>query len=247
MVKEWRSRMKKPVGDATGDVVVAKILASRDDYGDEFKMDFLIFVTSSFLHGTNSTKFYYKVIKSLANISEVKEYNWCQFVIKALNDGVDHYQDKGTFYGPMSFLTLCYLDRCRYKESHLRKWSAISCWDEDKMKDKIQRKESKGGFGRVYVEDCVKKPDQEEEQKLQHKKEVIQKRVSPQQLCELIPKLDDKKKGEIMDMGFGALLEIKIKTCPKSLCRILVGRFQFGSGIIQFGNNGQEFIIIEDE
>ncbi|CAI9104609.1 OLC1v1003315C1 [Oldenlandia corymbosa var. corymbosa] len=81
----------------------AQLIASRKDFGDDFKRDFLVFVVSTFLHGNTTSRITMNILKSLVNINEVKQYNWCQYVIDALVKGCKSHHDGKPFTGPLTF------------------------------------------------------------------------------------------------------------------------------------------------
>ncbi|CAI9099781.1 OLC1v1036651C1 [Oldenlandia corymbosa var. corymbosa] len=81
----------------------AQLIASRKDYGDDFKRDILVFVVSTFLHENTASRITMNILKSLVNMNEVTEYNWCEYVIEALVKGCKSHHDGKAFTGPITF------------------------------------------------------------------------------------------------------------------------------------------------
>ncbi|CAI9117403.1 OLC1v1018795C1 [Oldenlandia corymbosa var. corymbosa] len=81
----------------------AILIAGRKDFGDDFKRDFLVFIVSTFLHGNTTSRITMNILKSLVNINEVTQYNWCQYVIDALVKGCKSHHDGKPFTGPITF------------------------------------------------------------------------------------------------------------------------------------------------
>ncbi|CAI9089144.1 OLC1v1023654C1 [Oldenlandia corymbosa var. corymbosa] len=75
----------------------AQLITGRKDFGDDFKRDSLVFVVSTFLHGNTTSRITMKILKSLVNINEVTQYNWCQYVIDALVKGCKSHHDGKPF------------------------------------------------------------------------------------------------------------------------------------------------------
>lgn len=50
--------------------------------------------------------FRFKILKSLMDVSKIRDFNWCKFTISGLVDGVWRWQENETshFQGPLTFL-----------------------------------------------------------------------------------------------------------------------------------------------
>ncbi|CAI9112472.1 OLC1v1012926C1 [Oldenlandia corymbosa var. corymbosa] len=134
----------------------AQLIAGRKDFGDDFKRDFLVFVVSTFLHGNTTSRITMNILKSLVNMNEVTEYNWCQYVIDALVKGCKSHHDGKPFTGPITFFLLCYLDRCKYERAHPRSFPVIKCWDQKMLDDRLRLQGS--NFTDVQTLERLKKP-----------------------------------------------------------------------------------------
>ncbi|CAI9105829.1 OLC1v1004844C1 [Oldenlandia corymbosa var. corymbosa] len=134
----------------------AQLIAGRKDFGDDFKRDFLVFVVSTFLHGNTTSRITMNILKSLVNINEATQYNWCQYVIDALVKGYKSHHDGKPFTGSITFFLLCYLDRCEYERAHLRSFPVIKSWDQKMLDDRISLQGS--NFTDVQTLERLKKP-----------------------------------------------------------------------------------------
>lgn len=65
-------------------------------------------------------------------------------------------------------------------------------------------------------------------------------------MVEIIEKLNEKQKQSVRDIGFGGLLELKIKTIPKAILPWLIDAFNERTGILKI-SKGKEFEITKDD
>ncbi|CAI9115144.1 OLC1v1015981C1 [Oldenlandia corymbosa var. corymbosa] len=165
----------------------AQLIASRKDFGDDFKRDFLDFVVSTFLHGNTTSRITMNILKSLVNINEVTQYNWCQYVIDALVKGCKSHHDGKPFTGPITFFLLCYLDRCEYERAHPRSFPVIKSWDQRMLDDRIRLQGS--NFTDVQTLERLKKPSsatsRDEQPEAESQKEDTQGIHNTQQVYDL--------------------------------------------------------------
>ncbi|CAI9107471.1 OLC1v1006830C1 [Oldenlandia corymbosa var. corymbosa] len=134
----------------------AQLIAGRKDFGDDFKRDFVVFVVSTSLHGNTTSRITMNILKSLVNINEVTQYNWCQYVIDALVKGCKSHHDGKPFTGPITFFLLCYLDKCEYERAHPRSFPVIKSWDQKMLDDRIRLQGS--NFTDIQTLEHLKKP-----------------------------------------------------------------------------------------
>ncbi|CAI9087102.1 OLC1v1021091C1 [Oldenlandia corymbosa var. corymbosa] len=156
MVDAFKKRMGYSNKFLSTRSTAAQLIAGRKDFGDDFKRDFLVFVVSTFLHGNTTSRITMNILKSLVNINEVTQYNWCQYVIDALVKGCKSHHDGKPFTGPITFFLLCYLDRCEYERAHLRSFPVIKSWDQKMLDDRIRLQGS--NFIDVQTLERLKKP-----------------------------------------------------------------------------------------
>ncbi|CAI9112573.1 OLC1v1013039C1 [Oldenlandia corymbosa var. corymbosa] len=157
LVQEWKGRW----GGVPTNAVIEDNLVKRNDAGVNFERDFIVFVVSSFLYGHKNTKCKFKVLKSLKDVEKIKDYNWCQYTIKALVESQIKWRVKRTesfYFEPLTLLVLCYLDRTEYMYSEPRVFPVIKNWDTDKIKIRSDMEISGDEFGNVRVHDHLNIP-----------------------------------------------------------------------------------------
>ncbi|CAI9099124.1 OLC1v1035895C1 [Oldenlandia corymbosa var. corymbosa] len=205
----------------------AQLIAGRKDFGDDFKRYFLVFVVSTFLHGNTTSRITMNILKSLVNINEVTQYNWCQYMIDALVKGCKSHHDGKPFTGPITFFLLCYLDRCEYERAHPRSFHVIKSWDQKMLNDRIRLQES--NFTDIQTLERLKKlssaASRDEQPEAESQKEDTQGNPNTQQVyirekeMELRIEPDEQAK-QIIKILSDAMLSMSRKMPPPS-----VGKF----------------------
>ncbi|XP_031131949.1 uncharacterized protein LOC116033338 [Ipomoea triloba] len=153
LLTEWRHRWEVTKGSPLTRSMPAKMI-ERGDSGDWFKRDFVIMLVSSLLKGNQSRNAAYKVLYSLADVSRIKDLNWCEYTFKSLIDSAESWKKKPNAYfcGPALFLMLTYLDRLEFKGKKIQRIApAITSWTEEKVKERIKSEVLSGQFGRGKV------------------------------------------------------------------------------------------------
>ena len=71
-----------------------------------FKRNFIVYVVSTLVKGQQTWKVNHLVLKGLVDLKEVKDLNWCEFIIDSLISRMDKWkrQPKGAYRGPLLFL-----------------------------------------------------------------------------------------------------------------------------------------------
>ena len=74
--------------------------------GDMFKRNFIVYLVTTLVKGQQTWKVNHLVLKSLVDLKEVKDLNWCEFTIDSLISCTDKWkrQPKGAYRGPLLFL-----------------------------------------------------------------------------------------------------------------------------------------------
>jgi len=74
--------------------------------GDMFKRNFILYVVTTLVKGQQTMKVNYIVLKSLVNLKEVKNLNWCGFTLDSLISCMEKWkkQPKGAYRDPILFL-----------------------------------------------------------------------------------------------------------------------------------------------
>ncbi|KAJ8425971.1 hypothetical protein Cgig2_009509 [Carnegiea gigantea] len=81
-------------------------MKSQRQGGDVFKRNFIVYVVTTLVKGHETSKVNHLVLKSLVDLKEVKDLNWCEFTIDSLISYTDMWkrQPKGAYRGPLLFL-----------------------------------------------------------------------------------------------------------------------------------------------
>jgi len=79
--------------------------------GDLFERNFVVYIVSTLIKGQQSLKVNHIILKSLADLKEVKKLNWCEFTLDSLVTYTDKWkrQLKGSYGGPILFLMVMVL------------------------------------------------------------------------------------------------------------------------------------------
>ncbi|XP_019161846.1 PREDICTED: uncharacterized protein LOC109158392 [Ipomoea nil] len=139
-----------------GDAII-----QRGDYGDEFKRDFMVLLVSSMLRGFQTRYCNYRILNSLINVGEIKNYNWCSYTYKFLIKSIDKYRKKSgrLFTGAVTFLLLFYVDRVQFKGMRvIRTHPTILSWTTKLLRKRVDAEKNSGGFGKGKVIPRMKRP-----------------------------------------------------------------------------------------
>ncbi|KAL3618958.1 hypothetical protein CASFOL_037186 [Castilleja foliolosa] len=125
--------------------VMAEGLVEREDFGDDFKRDFVVLAVSSLIKSNQDRNVNYSyVIKQL--LATVHEWR----TSKAVNPW---------FTGPEAFLMLCYLDRVEFLQTDIKRtFPVCSNWKSVDVSRRLHFERTTGGFGNGIVLNCLPKP-----------------------------------------------------------------------------------------
>ncbi|KAJ8438204.1 hypothetical protein Cgig2_001922 [Carnegiea gigantea] len=81
-------------------------ILDQGNHGDEFKRDFVIYVVSTCIKGNQNGDAYIKIMKSLGNVGDIINFNWCEYMISTLSATVFEWRSDPArlFKGPQIFL-----------------------------------------------------------------------------------------------------------------------------------------------
>ncbi|XP_019197375.1 PREDICTED: uncharacterized protein LOC109191246 [Ipomoea nil] len=160
LLRTWRQRWGiqkgSPITTRMGDAII-----QRGDYGDEFKRDFMVLLVSSMLRGFQTRYCNYRILNSLINVGEIKNYNWCSYTYKFLIKSIDKYRKKSgrLFTGAVTFLLLFYVDRVQFKGMRvIRTHPTILSWTTKLLRKRVDAEKNSGGFGKGKVIPRMKRP-----------------------------------------------------------------------------------------
>ncbi|XP_056692520.1 uncharacterized protein [Spinacia oleracea] len=159
IVSDWFRDLGVNNTVTVGDIV--KNIKVLVDGGEIFKRSFVVLVVSTLLNGNKNAKANYKILKSLGDVNDVKDMNWCQYTLESLCDCSREWQAEngdGLFKGPAIVLLLCYMDRVTFMGRQLveRKFPLIKSWTTSKIQERSDlEKKMAGRFGQGKVEETL--------------------------------------------------------------------------------------------
>ncbi|XP_056696861.1 uncharacterized protein [Spinacia oleracea] len=110
IVSDWFHNLGVNNTVKVGDIV--KNIKVLVDGGEIFKRSFVVLVVSTLLNGNKNAKANYKILKSLGDVNDVKDMNWCQYTLEALCDCSREWHAEngdGLFKGPpIVLLEICH-------------------------------------------------------------------------------------------------------------------------------------------
>lgn len=74
-----------------------------------FKLDFLVLMVSTLVESMSNGRAYIRFLASITKNSDIKEFNWCDFVVQAVKDckkNWDCSKKSSKFVGPLAFLVV---------------------------------------------------------------------------------------------------------------------------------------------
>ncbi|KAL3646802.1 hypothetical protein CASFOL_009346 [Castilleja foliolosa] len=159
---EWGSPLLK---------VMEESLIERQYYGDDFKRDFVVVAVTSLFHSNQDRNVNLRILDSLYDVNEIKNLNWCAYVIQKLLSTVNDWRkskaSKPWFTCPSVLLMLCYLDRVEFKAhvQNQRTFPVCSNWKSKDVRKRLDKESDAGGFGNGIILDCLRKPEDENDEK----------------------------------------------------------------------------------
>ncbi|XP_074298646.1 uncharacterized protein LOC141629566 [Silene latifolia] len=150
----WKKRwgVRKGVTAPVTTTMPDKILTHG--HGDNFKVDFVIYTFSNLLYGHQARHCNYKLLMALLEPSQICNFNWCEYVIRALVKAVKEFRKNpsGFFCGPLIVVLLLYLDRVEFESSTVeRKFPILLGWDDKKVTERKNNELRAGGYGQGCV------------------------------------------------------------------------------------------------
>ncbi|KAL3613345.1 hypothetical protein CASFOL_042800 [Castilleja foliolosa] len=138
-------------------------LTERQDFGDDFKRDFVVVVVTSLFHSKKDRNVNLRILDSLYDVNEIKNLNWCAYVIQKLLSTVNDWRNskaiKPWFTGPSLLLMF---------KAHVRNqriFPVCSNWNSKDVIKRLDKESDAGGFGNGIVVDCLRKPEDENDEK----------------------------------------------------------------------------------
>ena len=106
LLEQWRIRWNLSRTESPKVGKMVDQILERGDHGDEFKRDFVLYIISTCIIGSMNGDCFFRILKSLVDVDQIMNYNWCAFLLQCLNDTVVEWKQNRTRYfrGPLLFL-----------------------------------------------------------------------------------------------------------------------------------------------
>lgn len=125
-------------------------IPTLDQGGDEFKQLFVMHAVSSFLAPTSNRTADLRIAKAIDDVEQIKNLNWCKYVLEKLCEGVKSYQ-KGEIQnccGCILMLEIIYFHRLRFRNVELStSLPLIQHWNDELIRDRIKKEKLSKSFG----------------------------------------------------------------------------------------------------
>ncbi|KAK9715502.1 hypothetical protein RND81_06G169000 [Saponaria officinalis] len=130
-------------------------LMSCEDAGDEFKKIFVLYTMSVFLAPTSNYTQDFKLLKTVEDVSHIRNCDWCLYVFEQLVESVRVFKTGG---GRKSFVSGCilvlmmsYLHRIDFKlEVSPHSLPLIKHWDDKKLSERVRNEALSGSLGNGF-------------------------------------------------------------------------------------------------
>ncbi|XP_056689464.1 uncharacterized protein [Spinacia oleracea] len=163
---EWRRTWNIRTGAPSVSKIIKRYTTEVGFIGcephDNFMTDFLVVAVNIFTKSSQSTQANYRFLLSMMDRNEIRNLDWCEYVLLSLDATVEDWkQNKTTFFkGPLPFLQLFYFDRVMKKRvEQPRTFPLISTWTKKMVKDRIIEERKGYGLGRIL--DKIELPEPE--------------------------------------------------------------------------------------
>ncbi|KAL3621659.1 hypothetical protein CASFOL_036571 [Castilleja foliolosa] len=144
-------------------------MLNRTDSVDDFKRDFIVLVHTALFRSHRGRKANYKILKVLNDLNDLKNYNWCYYLIECLISTVKKWRTSKSnhklFAGPGLFMMLCYVDRMEFmqRKENSRDFPVCSNWKSCDIVTRVMYEIQLGGLGQGKVVERLKRPTEHKE------------------------------------------------------------------------------------
>lgn len=154
ILKEWKKQYGKTLirpADVMREIIVS------EDAGLNFKLNFLILVSNTMAEGMKMGICNLNILSYIREDTVIRNIDWCSYIwdcLKVSKLGWKRDADISFYTGPLTFLTLLYLDATKCKKvTVVRQRPAIKCWSMELMRQREFAEIDAGGFGLGDFED----------------------------------------------------------------------------------------------
>ncbi|KAK9681927.1 hypothetical protein RND81_10G037600 [Saponaria officinalis] len=154
---EWRKKfgLENKVEPLQLNLLQSRLM-SCEDAEDEFKKMFVLYTMSVFLAPTSNYTLDFKLLKTVEDVSNIRNRDWFMYVFEQLVESVRVFKTGG---GRKSFVSGCilvlmlsYLDRIDFKgEVSPHSLPLIKHWDDKKLSKRVRNEESEPQTGDEYM------------------------------------------------------------------------------------------------
>uniref|UniRef100_A0A803N6X0 Uncharacterized protein n=1 Tax=Chenopodium quinoa TaxID=63459 RepID=A0A803N6X0_CHEQI len=118
--------------------------------GNEFKQLFVMHAISTFLAPTSNRTVDLRIVKALDDVEQIKNLNWCKYVLEKLCEGVKSYK-KGeiqNYCGCILMSEIIYFYRLKFRNVELStSLPLIQHWNDKLIRDRIKKEKLSKSFG----------------------------------------------------------------------------------------------------
>ncbi|KVI05140.1 hypothetical protein Ccrd_016529 [Cynara cardunculus var. scolymus] len=154
ILKEWKKQYGKTLirpADVMREIIVS------EDAGLNFKLNFLILISNTMAEGMKMGICNLNILSYIREDTVIHDLDWCSYIwdcLKVSKLGWKRDADISFYTGPLTFLTLLYLDATKCKKvTVVRQRPAIKCWSMELMRQREFAEIDTGGFGLGDFED----------------------------------------------------------------------------------------------
>ncbi|KAL3613475.1 hypothetical protein CASFOL_042738 [Castilleja foliolosa] len=168
LVDDYKKRWNVRDAGALTTTMSSEML-NRQDSGDDFKRDFIVLVHTALFRSHQGRKANYKILKVLNDLNDLKNYNWCYYLIECLISTVKKWRTSESkhkfFAGPGLFMMLCYVDRMEFmqRKENSREFPVCSNWKSCDIMTRVKYEIELGGLGQGKVVERLKRPTEHKE------------------------------------------------------------------------------------
>ncbi|KAJ9553673.1 hypothetical protein OSB04_017718 [Centaurea solstitialis] len=154
ILKEWKKQYGKTLirpADVMREIIVS------EDAGLNFKLNFLILVSNTMAEGMKMGICNINILSYIREDTIIRNIDWCSYIwdcLKVSKLGWRREVEICFYTGPLTFLTLLYLDTTKCKKvTVVRQRPAVKCWSMELMRQREFAEIDAGGFGLGDFED----------------------------------------------------------------------------------------------
>ncbi|XP_021758734.1 titin-like [Chenopodium quinoa] len=162
--EEEEEEKEKKIGKKTATKIVP-IEKNMGEANEIFVIDFIVLAVNCLMKCSQSIHCHYKFLHSFRDCYEIKEFNWCKYVLDSLIDTSSDWKNntKGFYKGPLPLIMLFYFDRVQRKNISPPRTPPLICvWNKDMVYERMKLENKGYGLGTVLPR-ILQRPDEHQE------------------------------------------------------------------------------------